>query len=356
MELHSRYVFLDTCIFQQKNFQFLSYELKALKSLVDAGQAKLLITDVTVSEVRSHIAVKSREAAAAIKKLKKDAMILRNFPSLPSYGVFKDVNVELMELELFNSFDKFLESDNVNILSVNSVRAMDVFELYFSVSAPFAVGEKSKEFSDAFVLETLKHWALSNNKIVHVISTDGDMLRYCSNTSNLLCSSKVDEFIEAVNRSYAAKPSEFADKVLKHLYLDLCSRVKVIASSMDTLVADFFEFPIAESIDVQGISIVDADLMSIDDQRAEYSIEFSLEVVSDMVYESLDFERDDYIFDQKFSRTARYTVPVHAFLALDIEERILEKSKIINIEEYSGILILENARDLKISVIDDSNA
>ncbi|POQ05501.1 PIN domain-containing protein [Pseudomonas syringae] len=351
MELLSRYVFLDTCIYQQKNFQFSSYQLKALKSLIDAGQVTLLMTDVTVREVRSHISLKSREAATAINKLKKEAVILRNFPRLPTYGLFEDVTAEHMELQLFKDFEAFAGGNNVCVVSIEEVSPTKVFDLYFSSSPPFAIGKKSEEFSDAFALEALNEWSVENKKKLHVISVDSDMQRYCATRSNMVHSSSLDDFIEAVNKSYAAAPSEFADKALKFLMPEILNKVEDVAYKMEPLITDFFELITSESLKINSIKAVGSDLMGVDVDVAEYTMVFSLDTQSRIEYEDLNYDVDDYVFGERFLRTANYTVELNVFLVIDIEGFILERTKVVSVDEYSGLLFLEDARNIIIKKI-----
>ncbi|WP_186828339.1 PIN domain-containing protein, partial [Pseudomonas syringae] len=71
-----------------------------------------------------------------------------------------------------------LSSENVEIVSVDGVAPSYVFERYFSVLAPFAAGDKEKEFADAFVLKALLDLAEARGYQIHVISSDSDMARF----------------------------------------------------------------------------------------------------------------------------------------------------------------------------------
>lgn len=344
MDLYSRFVFLDTSIFQQKNFQFLSYELGALKKLVALGQVTLLITDITIREVKSHISIKSQEAAAAIKKVKKEAMILRNFPSLPAFGLFGEINSYHMEAELCQQFDEFLNETNVKKLCVDMIKPSEVFELYFSVKPPFAVGKKSKEFSDAFVLETIKKWVGDNGFAVHIVSADTDMKNYCESTEHLHYTPQVDSYIEAVNRTYASEFAHVYDDALKALSQDIISAAQGAAEVLEVMFMDFVEITIEEKIQIESIKIKTAELMGVTEEYAEYSVEFELNVYTDLIYEEFFSDKhleDDYQ-DVPRQRKARYISSMHAFVKIGFGYS-LEKPVILNFDEYSSILFLEDA-------------
>ncbi|WP_278405999.1 PIN domain-containing protein [Pseudomonas rhodesiae] len=118
MEIKSRLVFLDTNIFEGKNFQFDSHSLQAFKRLVDDDEIRLLITDPTIQEVKHHLRTKSEEAVSEIKKVRRTAMLLRNVPDLPAHGIFEELSADLIEERLHRKFSDFLEGDNVEHVSI----------------------------------------------------------------------------------------------------------------------------------------------------------------------------------------------------------------------------------------------
>ncbi|WP_186828340.1 PIN domain-containing protein, partial [Pseudomonas syringae] len=93
MELKSRLVFLDTNIYEGKNFQFLEHSLGSLKKLIDDAEVHLLITEITKREVVSHIAKNVKYSAAQINKIKKSAMIFRNVPNERIHAIFEKLSV-----------------------------------------------------------------------------------------------------------------------------------------------------------------------------------------------------------------------------------------------------------------------
>ncbi|MBD8239510.1 PIN domain-containing protein [Pseudomonas fluorescens] len=71
MELKSRLIFLDTNIYEGKNFQFMSHSLGALKNLIDNGEVRLLITKITKNEVLAYIKKKAASATLELKAIKR---------------------------------------------------------------------------------------------------------------------------------------------------------------------------------------------------------------------------------------------------------------------------------------------
>lgn len=310
MDLKSRLVFLDTNIYEGKNFQFLTHSLGGLKELIDSGEVRLLITDVTRGEVVAHIKKKSLAVAAEIKAITKNAMILRNAPGLPVYGVFAKVTADEISALIFSSFEAFLTSDNVEYVSIDGVKPSYVFDRYFSSLPPFAVGEKEKEFADAFVLKALDDLSAGRGHPVHVISNDKDMHRYAEEHPRLICSDSVDEFIDAVLKSVSIEPSEFAAKALEVVRGKFMNIVHECIHALDT------DFKMGgwdselENVDVYDIELVRANLISVGDEECTYDLEFTftadtVEVERD--YDRSPFDHEDgnypFVLENMFERT-----------------------------------------------------
>lgn len=301
MELKSRLVFLDTNIYEGKNFQFLTHSLGGLKNLIDDGEVRLLITDVTKGEVVSHIKKKSLAAASEIKAIKKSAMILRNVPSIPAYGVFANISSDEISTAILESLETFLASDNVEYVSIDGVKPSYVFERYFSSLPPFAIGEKEKEFADAFVLKALDDLSAGRGHPVHVISNDKDMHKYAEEHPRLICSDSVDEFIDAVIKSVSIEPAEFAAKALELVRGDFMNVIHECIHAIDT------DFKVGgwdselENVDVYDIELVKANLISVSDEECTYDLEFTfkadtIEVEKDYDRSPFDHEDDNYPF------------------------------------------------------------
>lgn len=353
MELLSRVVFLDTSVYQGKNFQFQSHILKSLKDLVHSGELRLLISDITKSEIKLHISQKAKSAASVVKKLKKEAMILRNLSHLPIGGIFEDISSAQIEGQLFSDFENFLESENVESVAIDVVLPSKVFNSYFSMLPPFAPGEKSKEFSDAFVLEALDHWANANGTIVHVVSTDGDMQRFVETRPMLSYSESINEFVEAVNYSVSLEPSTFAQVALERLMAKILDRARTETERLEPLVGDFFEFCDKEEFSISEISVKEFSLIGVDEGLVEYLFEFLVDVKVLQLYDEYDNELtadDDLFFEPKPKRrTASYQGEVMASVEIDISERIVSKTFISKYVDFGGVLILENAKDVVVT-------
>lgn len=337
MELKSRLVFLDTNIYEGKNFQFLTHSLGALKDLIDVGEVRLLISEVTRREVLSHVLKKSSAAVSELKAIKKNAMILRNVPSLPLHGIFSPVSAAEISALITQNFEEFLSSTNVEFFSIDDVKPSYVFERYFSSLSPFAVGEKEKEFADAFVLKALDDLAAGRGHSVHLISNDKDMQRYAEEHPRLICSDSVDEFIDAVIKSVSIEPSEFAAKALEIVRGDVMNLVHECILALDT------DFKVCgwdselENVDVYDVELVKANLISVSHVECTYDLEFifkadTMEVEKDYDRSPFDHEDDNYPFvlENVFERT--FDGDVSLQVTISYQDKLVDSVELFDYE------------------------
>lgn len=342
MELKSRLLFVDTNIFEEKNFQFLTHSLGALKVLIDAGEIRLLITEVTKGEVKSHMRKKSLAAVSQIKAIKKNAMILRNLPGIPAHGIFSDIAAKDIEKGLQEAFDAFLESDSIETISVDGVLPSYVFERYFSLKPPFAEGEKEKEFADAFVLKALNDLSSDRQHVIHVISNDKDMMRFAAEHPRLIYSSSIDEYIDAVNKSVLIEPAEFAEKALDKVRPDLMNLIHEKLKDMDDeFKLDGWDSELA-SVEFHNIELVKANLISVDDQECTYDLEFNfladtIEIEKDYNRSPFDHEDNRYPFVLENECERTFDAGVSMQIKISYQDKLIDSVEIYDHEPPNGL-------------------
>lgn len=321
MQLQSRIVFLDTNVYIAKNYQFLTHSLGSIKELCERDEIRLIVTDVTSEEVKSHIRSAAVETAAVLKRAKKDAMLIRNFPDTPAFGIFTRLTDQDIEAKLLADWVEFIDAEGVEMLSVDGVLPSRVFRRYFSVLAPFAQGAKEKEFADAFVLERLSDFSMERNHPIHVISNDKDLERFCESNSRLIYSESVDEFIGAVNLSVSVEPAAFAAEALALVQDRILGFVQDRVRDIDFEVRSSDWSAELEDVDVTHLEFVKANLVRVDDEQCVYEIEFSLivetvESIKDYDRSPFDHEDDSYPFvlETQVERTFEPSISVEATL------------------------------------------
>jgi len=333
MQLQSRIVFLDTNVYIGKNYQFLTHSLGAVRELCEQDEIRLIVTDVTSEEVKSHIRGAAAETAAVMKKVKKEAMLIRNLPDIPAFGIFTTISSEEIETKILADWEEFIASDGVEMLSVDGVVPSRVFKKYFSVSAPFALGAKEKEFADAFVLERLSDFSLERGHPVHVISNDKDLAKYCETDPRLIYSESVDEFIGAVNLRVSVEPAAFAAEALALVQDRILGFVQDRVREIDFEVRSSDWGAELEDVDVTHLEFVKANLVRVDDEHCVYEMEFSsvIETVESIKdYDRSPFDHEDnsypFVLETQVERTFEKSISV--------ETTIYYQDKLLNTVDF----------------------
>ncbi|AZD99528.1 PIN domain-containing protein [Pseudomonas chlororaphis] len=310
MEIKSRLVFLDTNIFEGKNFQFNSHSLKAFKKLVADDEIRLLVTDPTIQEVRQHLRVKSEEAVNEIKKVRRSAMLLRNIPDFPAHGIFEELTAGAVEDRLYRNFDEFLDGDNVEHVTIENVSASQVFDMYFNLKAPFANGEKRKEFPDAYVLLALNALSRERGWPIHVITKDKDMFRFSEEHSNLICSESIDALMDAINKIISIEPSEFAATAFEKIRDEAIKRISDSLGDIVIDIVDYGNFDEAslEDVKFRALELIDSNLISVDEEYCTYNLSFSVKI--DTVETTKDYDRSP--FDREDDRYSFVLESIHS--------------------------------------------
>lgn len=319
VELQSRIVFLDTNVYIAKNYQFLTHSLGSVKALCDKDEIRLIVTDITSEEVKSHIRSAAAETAAVMKRVKKDAMLIRNLPDVPAFGIFTSLTAGDIEAKLLADWAEFLGSEGVEMLTVDAVMPSRVFSRYFSVSAPFAQGAKEKEFADAFVLERLSDFSKARTHSVHVISNDKDLERFCEADPGLIYSDSLDDFIGAVNLSVSVEPAAFAAEALASVQDRILEFVQERVREIDFEIQSSDWDADLEDVDVRDLEFVKANLVSVDDEQCVYEMEFksvidTIESIKDYGRSPFDHEDNSYPFvlETQVERTFEAVISVEA--------------------------------------------
>lgn len=348
MEIKSRLVFLDTNIFESKNFQFNSHSLKAFKKLVDDDEIRLLVTDPTIQEVRQHLRAKSEEAVGEIKKVRRSAMLLRNIPDLPAYGIFEELNADTVESRLNRNFDEFLRGHNVELVTVENVSASQVFDMYFKMKAPFANGEKRKEFPDAYVLLALSALSRARGWPIHVITKDKDMFRFSEEHSNLVCSESIDALMDAINKIISIEPSEFAATAFEKIRDEA---IKRISDSLDDIAIDIVDYgnvdeAVLEDVKFRLLELTSSDLISVSAEYCTYNLSFSIDIdtiETTKDYDRSPFDREDdrYVFVLESIHSKSFRTNFSAELVIGYSDRIEDSIYIEEIITPDVIPLLE---------------
>ena len=225
-ELKTRYIFIDTSMYERENFQFHEHALEHVKTLCREKTLHLLMNQIVENEVRSHLREKAHEAANAVKQFKKTIKILRNLPELGHYVIFNELKGIAVEELLIQKFQDFIDEAVYETIDINLASITEVVAKYFDKKPPFSQ-KKKNEFSDAIMLESLLEWAKSKQTQIYILSADGDMKRFCeAHKEWLFYVGDLNKFLDLVQRDKEEFAYRFANEQFQSLLSEITLKLE----------------------------------------------------------------------------------------------------------------------------------
>jgi uncharacterized protein YunC (DUF1805 family) len=318
--LETKYVFVDTNIYEGKNFQFLTYELERLSLLASSGEIVLLMSPIIDFEIRDHIKAGAVNAAKSIKDFTKEAMVLRNATGLPVSGAFKRTSSTEIATALLENYGRFIELARPETVPFDDVNPVDVFERYFSKCAPFSEGKKH-EFPDGFVCFSLLQFAREKGEKIYVVSNDGDMRDFCSEFSSLIYLSTLDSIIGAFAHVGPYDPARFADQMFASLESEVLESAKRYLSVLEFDTAFIATDVVEENFSFEKLNVLDRELCGAKVGEAEFNVVVGLEIWSHQIVDMFgDFEGDckvdQYVGVERVRQIARFNAVVDMTVVL----------------------------------------
>jgi hypothetical protein len=186
--LRTRFIFVDTQALRKARFDWNGRTLSKLAEFAKAGQIRLLVTDITVGEVRSQLRELLSEASSSIIK---HSGILKQLGASIAVECMKDQESSLSRLE--TAFGEFLKRTNaVSVPLISDVKS--VLDDYFARRPPFSTKKKA-EFPDAISVASIRSWCEQHNSTAYVVSDDPDLRGCCSEDGPLFHSASILEII-----------------------------------------------------------------------------------------------------------------------------------------------------------------
>ncbi len=178
-------IFIDTGIFDRECFDFSSSRFRSLLAAVDGQHKKLLLPQPTKLEVEKHISEQSRLAVVALKVAREQHALLRGVAGVPQSRAERDQMIEQLRTQVLAHWVSFKSHFDCVELDYSGVNVAEVMGWYSSVQPPFGLGEKQKEFPDAFTLAILRDYASRTGRSIAVVSTDNDFRKFCDGVSTM---------------------------------------------------------------------------------------------------------------------------------------------------------------------------
>ncbi|EKA7394225.1 DUF4935 domain-containing protein [Vibrio parahaemolyticus] len=358
-ELESRFVFVDTSMYQSKNFQFYQHALGRFTDLCQDNAINLLMSPVVEQEVRSHLIAQGTEAARNIKDFKKEIKILRNLTDLPQYAIFAELTKETINDSLIENFENFLSDAVYEDVSVNEASLESIVSSYFNKVAPFSDKKKS-EFPDAIILDSLLAWAKKNRTEVYVLSTDKDMADFCEGSAGwLIHCNDLDGFIGDVI---------FTEEKLKDLSAFALEQYEVVKDELENLLEEQLEsieytssdFDLdneISEIETSALAIESINVIKADREYAEFSLKLTFDVeawhsFSDYDRSIWDSEDKKYILVAQSSRRIRNTVECNGYVTIEYEEGLSANTILDNVEIEDSYIELDPNAGIELDFVE----
>lgn len=337
-ELLSRYVFVDTSVYESKNFQFHSHTLGHFKDLCVDRKIFLLNSDIINNEVTSHLKVKSAEAAKHIKDFKSTIRILRNLPDIPQYSIFKTITKDEIENDLLKKYDEYVDEAVYENVDIDTVLPSSVIQSYFMKTPPFSM-KKKDEFPDAIILHSLDAWAKSKNETIYVLSNDSDMENFCENNERLHHVGNLEGFIDLVIKSEEElkEPSAFAFVIFDENRNEITERIHGLLESIEFISESMDWNGEISDVAIDKVEIVEINLLDVsrDDSLFDVKVKFEIDAwhtLTDLDRSIWDSEDKKYIFEATTSYRCLHEVNCSISLKLYYEDGLRKNLEIYDLE------------------------
>lgn len=211
-------IFLDTQVFEAASFNFRTTTLVSLEEQVEKGTVRLILTDITVLEVKARIEKTVLAQLEGLKKFKRNARVLRS-STLSQVKAALDLDEKSVIADLQEQFEEFIQRTKAEIIDTSALPAGPVFARYFASKPPFGTGDKKSEFPDAFAVNGLVEWTKKNGEPLYVISGDKPFRSACQPHKKLYVYVKLSTLLNRIL---------FADAVAGFIRDQVLERIKDI--------------------------------------------------------------------------------------------------------------------------------
>lgn len=338
-----KYLYLDTEVFIQNNFQFSKGALNQILELVSNKKIKFLITQITINEIKANIKKNVTIANSAMKKLQKDGRILRNIKTnLLSTNIFS-FNKNNIENDLINQLEIFLSNVEAEIINTTNVNSDTIFSNYFSTIAPFGTGNKKEEFPDAFVIEGIKCWCKDTGNKIFIVSGDGDWENACVNDSTIKYFSKIQEFLEVMTSE--EEISKYAETIYNYNIEKIIEAIKRNFSRSGFYLS-YCDGDI-DNIEVNDVILIEKYLVHISDNKMMFDIQFEIDYDAYISWNNYaespyDTEDKEYLFIKTEDTDVRIEEIINASVTIEFDIKNIKESEIVE-------LVINSNDDIEIS-------
>jgi hypothetical protein len=342
------YIVLDTNIFLKENF-LEGKRIRGLLKLSEEEKIKIVLTEITIGEVKSNFRKSTRQALKNLAEFRKpfESRVLRNNSIGKTF--YDKIDKNTVENEFNNDFDAILRKSKVEIIVYRDVNIKKVFEKYFNEEYPFNGTDKKNEFPDAFALDLIEKWCEEKGVKCKVFSDDKDFLNYKSNLLDIkrdyeeYLNEKLQFFLTKEKRltileKLFVQNSSIIDKEIEQWYFDKLDDTGVY---YDVIWYEIHDIEVTEVL----VKDKSYEIVATDEEWIEIEVEvnltFKVEVTIDdeefSIYD--DEDKVTHYFETKTEEIIRDATAKISLLAYITDEEnfktdfeVLEINKDVNLE------------------------
>ena len=267
----SNYVFLDTQVFIQNHFSIENKNFSTLIEHLESGDTILVSSKILSLEIKKHI---KSEVTSAINNIKKHPILrLIKSPNVTFDSIWQG-NREIKNNfsdQIFTMLDSKLLS-YAECIGLEYASAESVFDDYFEGLSPFLSGKP--EFPDAFVANSLLHWAKQKNCKISIVSGNTkDWEAICRREEykeSFVFYKDLSSFLSSISGILEEEKSCIRRNIIdsfSHVFIEEFKNMDIELDS-DLQVWDEFDYPELEpsSIEIEISEINITSYVSADDE------------------------------------------------------------------------------------------
>lgn len=211
-----------------------------------------------------------------------------------------------MAASIHKAFDDFLGAHNATVIEATKQDASPIFEKYFAVKPPFGVGDKRREFPDAFTAAALCDWSDDQGVELFVVSADELFGEACDECHELYADKSLSAMLDHVASDdeelagfLRAQIKEHLDEIknrAKSAFEELESHLKDEWGDVEVTVTEIELYGEPELVEIEGNEVTvevrftahyDADLSYDDSSTGVYDSEDKRMMFMDHVRETV---------------------------------------------------------------------
>ena len=351
------YIILDTNIFIKENFLD-GKRIRQLLKLSEEEKIKIVMTIITVGEVKSRFRTFTRKAVQDLNEFKKkfESRVLRN-NSVGKKIYDKIVNKDI-EKEFNDEFDEILKKSKVIIIDYSDLNIKNVFEKYFKNEFPFGAGDKKNEFPDAFALDLIEKWCVDNKLKCIIFSSDKDFLNFQS--EHLEITKDYEDYLDEKLLYYLTQ--EHRITILNQLFIENSLKI-------DNAIEEWYRYELDDDslyynvvwTEIQDIEITEVtvnnksfQIVSIDEESIEIEIEANLTFKVELLVDDEDYSHYDsedkvtYYYETKVEEVEReVTAKLSVVAYITNKDEYDEEFEIMEINKDEKLVIQEHYEDYR---------